>query len=49
MTKCIKCEIELDYNCTGIQKVSDGYMCDDCYYSELGEIIEEYPIVNPDK
>jgi len=27
-------------------KVKDGWNCQDCYYNELGNLIEKYPIVS---
>lgn len=46
-TKCIKCKKPISSTVTGIQKVRDGYMCDDCYFDALGEEIEKHPIVSP--
>lgn len=46
-TKCTACKTSLDFETTGMQKVSGGYMCDDCYFDALGEEIEKHPIGIP--
>lgn len=46
-TKCCDCGVRLDYDITGLQRTTDGYMCDDCYFSRLGDIVERDPICNP--
>ena len=48
-TQCCDCHVRLDRDITGMQWTSEGYMCDDCYFSSLGEIVEQYPICDPTK
>lgn len=40
---CKSCGIALR-GITGFRECSDGFRCDDCYFKELGELIERYPI-----
>lgn len=46
-TSCKSCKKVLDVDTTGMQKVYNGYLCDDCYYEEWGKFIDENPICNP--
>jgi hypothetical protein len=43
-TCCIKCKDPVDIDINGMQKVKDGYMCDDCYFEELSNEVEKHPI-----
>lgn len=49
MTKCCKCEAHLDHDLTGEHPTSSGLMCDGCYYGELGDLVEQHPIVMSDR
>ncbi len=45
--KCAKCEncgIVLQETITGNRAGSNGRVCSDCYFKELGEVVEKYPI-----
>ena len=46
-TKCKSCNITLDNEITGLEPVSDGFVCRECYYEEWGRIVEEHPICSP--
>ena len=45
-TKCANCKKPMCV-LTGINKSAKGLVCDDCYYSLLGEEIEKHPICGP--
>jgi len=40
---CCYCGCKLKGNITGKNKTPKGIACDDCYYENLGKLIEEYP------
>ena len=42
--KCGKCGCTISTTVTGRQRVSDGWRCDNCYFDELGEFVEQNPI-----
>ena len=46
-TCCVKCKEPVDIDINGMQKVSNGFMCDDCYFEELGDEVEKHPICSP--
>ena len=48
MTKCKICEVILDFEITGLQQITEGYLCDDCYFESMGEEIEKHPIISPE-
>lgn len=45
-TTCAYCGILLQESITGSRKTPRGQACSDCYYEQLGEGIEENPIVS---
>jgi len=44
--RCHYCGIPIFTMITGKQYVGKNLACDDCYYTELGKGIEEYPITS---
>ena len=42
--KCCSCQVVLQETITGKRKTSGGFACSDCYYEQLGNEIEQYPI-----
>jgi hypothetical protein len=42
--KCFHCQVPLQETLTGKRKTSDGFVCSDCYYDELGAEIERRPL-----
>jgi hypothetical protein len=47
MNNCNKCEIPIQEFLTGKHDVEEGVYCDECFFDELGEVIEKYPICVP--
>lgn len=45
--KCAKCKCDLSLDITGEHKTKDGWLCDDCYYEKLGDVIEKHGIGVP--
>ena len=43
---CCKCKVELQETITGKRTTPNGEACSDCYYEEIGELIEQNPIVS---
>jgi hypothetical protein len=43
---CPKCGIPLQETITGKRPTPDGDACSDCYYEEVGAIIEMSPLVS---
>ncbi|MGA2801900.1 MAG: hypothetical protein ABSE97_05965 [Verrucomicrobiota bacterium] len=43
---CAYCGIVLRESITGKRKVPKGQACSDCYYEQIGEGIEQHPIVS---
>lgn len=47
-SKCAKCGVDLvDGANSTRQTIYKASVCDDCYYDELGKIIEEHPLGLP--
>ena len=46
-TKCASCRIDLHEAITGCRLGAHGHVCNDCYFSELGESVEAHPIYTP--
>ena len=44
---CAECGRELRETITGNRRLDDKFVCSDCYYEKLGEMIEQNPIVGP--
>jgi hypothetical protein len=45
-TICVSCRKPiLDANKS--QEVAKGFMCDNCYFEEWGNLVEQHPIVSP--
>ena len=42
-TKCLKCKNPLSEK-TGLQKVTNGYMCDNCYYESFCDELDKRSI-----
>lgn len=42
--KCARCKCELQECLTGNRYTEDGYVCSDCYFDALGDVVEKYPI-----
>lgn len=43
---CPKCGHKLDLSGVTQSELPPGWDCDNCYYSELGALVEEHPIVS---
>jgi hypothetical protein len=43
---CAYCGIELQESITGKRKAPKGQACSDCYYEQIGEGVEQHPIVS---
>ena len=43
---CAYCGIPLQETITGNRKTPKGRACSDCYYEQIGEGIEQHPIVS---
>lgn len=43
---CCRCGVLLQETVTGRRKTPGGEACSDCYYEELGEIVEQHPVVS---
>lgn len=41
---CSSCGTPLSVELTGIHNCSQGLLCDDCYFSALGDVLEAYPV-----
>jgi hypothetical protein len=46
-SRCASCGTTLHETTTGNRLTSDGCMCSDCYFVQLGKEIEEHPIGVP--
>lgn len=46
INKC-DCGVSLDFMSDLSRKVGDESVCDNCYFKELGSIVEENPIGHP--
>jgi hypothetical protein len=44
---CAKCGCEIHTFLTGRKYIDKKVHCRDCYYDELGEVIEQHPIGMP--
>jgi uncharacterized Zn finger protein (UPF0148 family) len=44
---CTKCGKDIQPFFTGRKKIDGKIYCKNCYYNELGDIIEKYPIGLP--
>lgn len=47
MNNCGKCGITIQEFLTGKHSVEEGVYCDECFFDELGELVEKYPICLP--
>jgi len=43
---CSKCGTLLQETLTGKRQISTGDACSDCYYEELGALVEQHPIAS---
>jgi hypothetical protein len=43
-TQCCSCHKPIQTAITGCNKTGDGFKCDDCYFDDLGDLIEKHPI-----
>ena len=43
--KCPYCGVVLQETITGKRPTPRGFACSDCYYEQIGEIVEQHPIV----
>jgi hypothetical protein len=43
---CCRCGTELQETITGKRSTPQGDACSDCYYEELGNLVEQHPIVS---
>ena len=41
---CSSCGTPLSVEVTGIHRCAQGLLCDDCYFTALGEVLEAYPV-----
>ena len=44
--KCCRCGVELQETITGKRSIPNGEACSDCYYEELGKLVEQHPLVS---
>jgi hypothetical protein len=44
--KCFRCNVVLQETLTGKRSTPDGDACSDCFYEQMGEEIESYPIAS---
>lgn len=44
---CTICKIPLQETITGYRPTDDGVRCADCYFCEISEMIDQYPIGRP--
>lgn len=44
---CAQCGRELREAITGNRRFDKQFVCSDCYYEALGEVIEQHPIAGP--
>ena len=42
---CPYCGVTLQETITGKRPTPEGFACSDCYYEQLGEGVEQHPIV----
>ena len=47
MTNCNKCGTTIQEFLTGKHNVEEGVNCDECFFDELGKIVESHPICLP--
>lgn len=47
MNNCNKCGITIQEFLTGKHDVEVGVYCDECFFDELGEVVENHPICLP--
>jgi hypothetical protein len=43
---CAICGRLLQETITGSRSTDDGSVCSDCYYDQVGDVIEQHPIVS---
>lgn len=43
---CVYCGVKLQEAITGNRKAPLGRACSDCYYEEIGKLIESHPIAS---
>jgi hypothetical protein len=43
---CCQCGVLLQETITGKRKTPDGEACSDCYYEQLGDLVEQHPVVS---
>jgi len=41
---CADCGVVLDEEVTGCRRTEHGWLCDDCYFCRLGELVEQRPV-----
>lgn len=41
---CAICGRPLQETVTGNRRTAQGYACSDCYFDELGKLVEEHPV-----
>lgn len=46
---CSKCGTPLQETLTGKRRLSRGDACSDCFYEELGALVEQHPIASAGK
>ena len=46
MTSCASCGKKLD-QWAGRHQTAKGMLCHNCYYTQLGDVVEQNPIVPP--
>ncbi len=45
---CFRCKLPLQESVTGCRQLKDGnFVCSDCYFEDLGDALEAYPIMPP--
>jgi len=41
---CADCGVVHDEEVTGCRRTEHGWLCDDCYFCRLGELVEQRPV-----
>ena len=41
---CSVCKVRLQETITGKRRIGDAYACSDCYYEQMGQEVENFPV-----
>jgi hypothetical protein len=47
--RCVECDTPLQETLTGKRQIAGKDACSDCFYDELGKLVEEHPIASAGK